>query len=350
MADIVDLSVHQISLPPGAPPLYQVPNAGMAVIEDVINATWNKGLQQEASFAAKIDAIETQLDEADAPSITAPTEVSAPLVSAPLVDIPTTVDDYVELYRTQYLEMMEELSNRFQVFRETHFPDETAGFAAAQDWLLEAVANPDSALPQAIQDKIFEDERSRILDDASRAGDAVLSSFAARRFPLPPGQAAAAIAGIQQKAQAEIGASSRNMAKLAVEMQRFTVEKLLGLRQAADGAALEYIKALAVAPSESIKVTNQQSALIAAAADFYRADIAAAELTAKVGQFNNTLAVDVAGKNQAAELSIIGERIKALLAEAQAVAQMAGALFNNLNVSTSLSANGGSQLSGSSEY
>lgn len=325
MADIIDLSDF-------------IPTAGQKVLQEVINATWNKGLEQEASFAAKVDSIESQLGTDDAPTIDAPTDISAPLVTAPLVDIPTTVDDYVELYRTQYLEMMEELSNRFQVFRDTHFPDESAGFAAAQDWLLEAVANPGSALPQAIQDKIFEDDRSRIMDDASRASDAILATFAARRFPLPPGQAAAAIAGVQQKAQAEIGASSRNMAKLAVEMQRFTVEKLLGLRQAADGAALKYIKALAVAPSESIKVTNQQSALIAAAADFYRADIAAAELTAKVGQFNNTLAVDVASKNQASELAVISERIKALLAEAQAVAQMASALFNNVNVSSSISA------------
>lgn len=325
MADIIDLDGF-------------IPTAGQKVLQEVINATWNKGLEREAEFSSKIDGVSDTLNPEDAPKIDAPTDVSAPLVTAPLVDIPTTVDDYIELYRTQYIEMMEELSNRFQVFRDTHFPDESAGFAAAQNWLLEAVANPDSALPQAIQDKIFEDDRSRILDDASRAGDAVLSSFAARRFPLPPGQAAAAIAGIQQKAQAEIGASSRNMAKLAVEMQRFTVEKLLGLRQAADGAALEYIKALAVAPSESIKVTNQQSALIAAAADFYRADIAAAELTARVRQFNNTLAVDVAGKNQSSELAIISEKIKALLAESQAIAQTAAALFNNVNVSTSISA------------
>ena len=299
MTDIVDLSVHQITLPAGAPPLYQVPNAGMAVIEDVINATWNKGLEQEAAFAAKVDALEVELDGTAAPTITAPGAVTAPTVTAPNVDIPTTVDDYIETYRTQYIEMMEELSHRFQVFRETHFPDESAGFAAAQNWLIEAMANSDSALPQAIQDQIFEDDRSRILDDASRATDAVMAAFAARRFPLPPGQAAAAVATIQQKSQAEIAASSRNLAKIAVDMQKFTVEKLLGLRQAADGAALEYIKALAVAPGESNKVANQQSALIAAAADFYRADIAAAELTSKVAQFNNTVAVDVAGKNHA---------------------------------------------------
>lgn len=349
MADIIDLSVHQISLPAGSPPLYQVPNAGMAVIEDVINATWNKGLEQQGVFSTKVDAIESSLDGAT-PTITAPGSVAAPSVAAPNVDIPATVDDYIETYRTQYIEMMEELSARFQAFRATHFPDESAGFAAAQEWLAEAIANPDSGLPAAIQDQIFEDDRSRILDDASRATDAVMAAFAARRFPLPPGQAAAAVAAVQQKSQTEIAASSRNIAKLAVDMQKFTVEKLLGLRSAADGAALEYIKALAVAPSESNKVANQQSALIAAAADFYRADIAAAELSSKVAQFNNSLAVDVAGKNQAAELSIIGEKIKVLLAEAQAIAQTAAALFNNLNVSTSLSANGGSQLSGSSEY
>lgn len=325
MPDIIDLSGF-------------IPTAGQKVLQEVINATWNKGLDQEASFAGKVDAIEAQLGTDDAPTIVAPTDVSAPIVSAPLVDIPTTVDDYIETYRTQYIEMMEELASRFQAFRTAHFPDETAGFSAAQTWLNEAIGNPDAALPPAVHDRIYEDTRSKVLDDASRATDSVMATFAARRFPLPPGQAAAAVAAIQQKAQEGIAVAGRDMAKLAVDMQRFTVEKLLGLRQVADGAALEYIKALAVAPMESNKVANQQSALIAAAADFYRADIAAAELTSKIGQFNNTLAVDVAAKNQASELAVIGERIKALLAEAQSVAQMASALFNNLNASSSISA------------
>lgn len=339
MADIIDISALTTEFIADGVKIVESPAVATLVAAEVLNAAWDMGLTQQANLGTKIEGIATGLDE-NVPIISAPTSIPAPGVTAPMVNIPATVDDYIETYRAQYIEMMDELTTRVQSFRDTYFPDETAGFAAAQSWLTEALSNPDSGLPVAIQDQIFEDDRSRILDDASRASDAVLAAFAARRFPLPPGQAAAAIATIQQKSQAEIATSSRNIAKLAVDMQRFTVEKLLGLRQAADGAALEYVKTLVVAPSESNKVANQQSALIAAAADFYRADIAAAELTSKVAQFNNTLTVDVAGKNQASELAIVGEKIKTLLAEAQYLATSAAALFNNLNVSVGTGGSG----------
>lgn len=350
MADIVDLSSHLISLPAGAPPLYQVPNAGMSVLQDVLNATWNQAIALEATHSAKVAAVADDLETSDAPAITAPTAVASPSLIAPSVEIPETADDYIAQYREQYQEMMEELSTRFQAFRANHFPLETVGFSAAQAWLNDAISSSNGGIPAAVYDQVFEDDRSRVLNDASRATDAVMATFASRRFPLPPGQAAAAVSEIQQKAQAEIGAASRNMAKLSLESMRVAIERLLTIRQTADAAAIDYIKTLAIAPAESIKVSNQQSTLISAAADFYRAEIAAADVSSKVAQFNAGLAVDVAAKNQASQLSMIDMRIKALLSEAQAIAQMATSLYNNLNVSTSLSANGGSQLSGSSEY
>ena len=63
-----------------------------------------------------------------------------------------------------------------------------------------------------------------------------------------------------------------------------------------------------------------------------------AELVSKVGQFNVSSALTAAEKNQSAEMTLIEDRLKALLTECQAIAQMATSLFNNVHASASVSA------------
>ena len=75
----------------------------------------------------------------------------------------------------------------------------------------------------------------------------------------------------------------------------------------------------------------------------------AAELVSKVNQYNNSLTFEAATKNQAADMTMIEDKLKALLAEAQSIAQMTTALLNNLHVSTSLSSNGGSTTVGAAD-
>ena len=82
---------------------------------------------------------------------------------------------------------------------------------------------------------------------------------------------------------------------------------------------------------------DAQSKLISAASAFYNARTQAKETIAKVAQYNNSTALEAAVKNQAADLSLIEDKMKALLAEAQALAQMATALLNNIHVSAGLS-------------
>ena len=79
-----------------------------------------------------------------------------------------------------------------------------------------------------------------------------------------------------------------------------------------------------------------------AASQFYNSRTAAAELTAKVGQFNEQIALQASEKNQAADMGMIENRLKALLTECQALAQMVTSLFNNVHASagTSYSVNG----------
>ena len=132
------------------------------------------------------------------------------------------------------------------------------------------------------------------------------------------------------------------------------VDKMLSLRQLAMTSAVAYIQALASGPEMASRLVgvgyDAQSKLISSASQFYNSRIAVAEMTNKVEQFNKGLSLEAAGKNQAADLSLIEDKIKALLTETQAIAQMATSLFNNLHASVGLTANGGTAISTSGSF
>ena len=72
MADIVDLSGHIITGPLAEQRLYEVPNASMEVLQDVLNATWNLGLEKSDLASAKIDEVTGAagiFDPANAPEV-----------------------------------------------------------------------------------------------------------------------------------------------------------------------------------------------------------------------------------------------------------------------------------------
>lgn len=320
-------------------------------IAAVINAAWDQGNAKQSAFQSRIDAIADEatgwLSTQAAPTITAGT-ADAPTITEPAVDIPASqsATDVMSLFDTKYLELVALLSDKFTAFRTTYFPDESATYGAAEDWLQAAIANPDSALPPTVAAQIITDDKDRILADAARASDTVLAQFAARRFPLPPGAAAAAMLEIQNKAQDEIAATGRKVVMASIEQMRFAIQQAVALRQSAMDSAIKYISALASGPEMASRLVgigyDAQSKLISAASQFYNSRIAAAETVAKVQQFNVSTGLEAASKNQAAELALIEDRLKALLTECQALAQMATALFNNVHASagTSYGVNG----------
>lgn len=332
-------------------PFTEPVNIPLTLLEDTVEQCWARGDDKALSMSLQLAEIKNALDAAAVTAqITNPGDVPAPDITVPMVNIPSEVSDAIETYKVQYLEMMEELSNRMALFKEEYFPDISTGYSSAKLFFEEALQNGGYGIPSVVVDKLMEDARSTAALEAGRATNNVMATFAARRFAVPPSQATAAVVMIQNKSQSVVAEASRNLAKLAVEFQKFSAEKLLDLRFKAESAALEYIKVLAVAPAESVKVTNQQSALISAAADFYRANISAAELVTKVEQFNNTQAIEVDSKNQAAELQNLSEKVKAMLAASQSTAQMATALYNNLNTSLSGAVSNTASLSHNYNY
>ena len=356
MADIVDLSSHYIGSPAPGVNLYQIPNAAMSVLADVINATWNEAKGSKTEFATKIAAaMTTFLDTTTTPHVTAGA-VTVPTIAEPAVTIPTSIDvsDITDTFTTEALAQMGELASRYTAFYATHFPNEPVGYAAAETWLKDALANQEVGLPPAVAAQIFGDDHARIIEDKTRAQDAVLAQFASRGFPLPPDAAASAVTQLEQKAQDALAESSRKVAMLSVEMQKFNIEKLLALRNMAVESAVKYISVLASGADTASRVTgigyDAQSKLISSVSQFMNARSQVAETVSKVAQYNTSTALEAAVKNQMADMGMVENKLKALLAEAQSLAQMTTALFNNLHASVGLSTSGGTTLSQSGEF
>ena len=323
------VSVYPGNYTPGA-------QTALEMTASVINATWEQANAKTATFETKIDAIANDwLAAANAPHVNAGATV-APTVTEPTVTIPTSVSvpDVLSTFTAQYTELVTLLVGKFTEFQGQYFPQDQVDFNAAQAWLASGLAN-NSGLPQAVRDQIESDDHARLTAEANRADDALVAKYAGMRFPMPSGALASARLQLAQTKQDKMAESSRKITIASVEQLKWTVEKMLGLRQMAMSSALEYIKALVSAPTISSSMVgvgyDAQSKLISSAAQFYgvRADVA--KIKAQSDQYNTSTALDAATKNQAADMQMIEDRLKALLTECQAFAQMATAMFNNLH-------------------
>lgn len=312
----------------------------------MVNSSWELANDKTTAFETKIAAITDQatgwLSGVSAPHISS-TAVAAPSVSEPTVTVPSSIDTATILadFDTERAAIVADMVTKFTAFQATYFPDDAADYAAAEAWVAGALANPNGGLPVAVQNQITADDHARILGDASRAADAVIQTFAARRFPMPPGAAASAVMQIHQKAQDDMAESSRKITLASVDMMKFAVTTSLSMRDKAMAATLDYIKTLMMGPDIASKVIgigyDAQSKLISSVSGLIGARTEVQKLIASVGQFNASNSLEAAMKNQAADLTILEDRLKALLTECQAFAQMSTALFNNLHASAGTS-------------
>ena len=321
---------------PLVPGLY----AGMQFSADVINATWDQANTKVTAFEAKVDDIQNMLVTGIA-DITADVANETEVVE-PTVTIPTdvSVTDVMSTFDAKYQQLIAMLVDKFTGFQTAYFPNDAVLYGKAEDWISAAIDDP-SGIPAAVKAQMLSDESDVILAEASRASDAALATFAARRFPMPPGAAASAVIQINQKAQDSIAESARKITVASVENLKFAIEKALLCRQTAMNAALDYIKALMSSPDLAARMTgvgyDAQSKLISAVTGFYGARIDANKLVKQAEQFNVTTKLHKDEKNLNVDVMMVEEKVKVLLSEAQAIAQMATALFNNLHASSGVS-------------
>ena len=317
------------------------PGAAFAIdaAAQIINAAWNLGNTKNSDFETKVtditNAIQALIDSGTL-NITA-SQASAVAISEPTVTIPTAmgITDITGTFDSETTSLINLLAGKVTSFMGDYFPNDSADFTAAESWINGAMANPHGGLPTAVAAQLITDDQNRATADATRASDAVLATFAARRFPLPPGAAASAVLQIQQKAQDVMAESSRKITIASVDMMKFAVERALTLRTTAMSSVLDYVKTMSVGPQIASQVFSSayeaQNHLISAVSHYYGARTEAKKVISSVDQFNAGATQNASEKNQAAQLSLIEDKVKALMVEVQAIAQITTSLFNNIH-------------------
>jgi hypothetical protein len=315
----------------------------------IINAAWALGNTKYNTYADKVTAltaaIQTIIDNSTFDI--APSTGGSMSITEPTVTIPSNVDPAAILatFDDEATALIGDLATKVQYIFDTFFPDDSAQYASASSWIDNALSDT-SGLPQAVRDQMLSDDLERITAGKVREQDSVIQQFAARRFAMPPGQAASAILQIAQKAQADIAESSRKLTIAGVERLQWAAEKLIGLRKLAMDSALEYAKLMAAAQNTAASVTgigyDANSKNLSAVSSFFSARIDAAKAIKSATQFDAKQTQEAAEKNQVADLTLLEDKIKALMAETQALAQMATSLFNNVHAggSSSYAVNG----------
>lgn len=307
---------------------------------NAINECWSIAKQATNAFDDIITGTVSRIDDQAAGDTLVIDQANETAVVEPVVTIPTSVDPtaVMSLFDTKYTELVALLVDKFTTFQNTYFPNESANYAVAETWITNALNDPDHGIPAAVAAQMLTDVKSRAYADAVVQSDAVLATFAARRFPLPPGAAASAVLQINQKAQDAISESSRALMMKYIENMRFAVDKTLSMRNEAMGSAVAYINALASGPAVASGLVNvgydAQSKLISAASSYYNARTDASRLVKQAEQFNVDRKFAKDEKNVANDFASMQENVKLLLTEAQALAQIATSLFNNLHVAS----------------
>ena len=307
-----------------------------------LNTTWNLAKTATNAFDDIVTGAVSRIDAQSADDALVIDRANETPVVEPVVTIPTSVNptDVMSLFDTKYTELVALLVDKFTTFQNTYFPNEGANYTVAETWITNAMNNPDHGIPAAVFAQMLKDVKSRAYSDMAVQSDAVLATFAARRFPLPPGAAASAVLQISQKAQDAISESSRALMMKYIENMRFAVENTLSMREKAMGSAIAYINALASGPSLASGLVgtgyDAQSKLISATASYYNARTDASRMLKQAEQFNVDRKFSKDEKNVQNDITLMQDNVKLLLTEAQALAQIATSLFNNLHVSSSV--------------
>lgn len=251
------------------------------------------------------------------------------------------------LYGSTYAQIVADLSGKFAGFFAEYFPNECDYLQEAQTKLCEMLAGG-TGIPAHVENQIWQRDRSRVLEDVSRARDDVLATFASRGFPLPPGAAAHAMRLAEVDANNKIAQQSRDVAikhvDILIENIKFAVQQALDYRIKGIAAAGEYIKVLALGPEIAMKLATSaagaQAQLISAASQYYRNRIAVEELKLDVLKFNASTSAELSMNNVREFSNRLKARTDTLAAAARAAGDQAAAALNAVHASAQVAVQG----------
>jgi len=251
----------------------------------------------------------------------------------------------IPLFQSLYDQIKNDLVAEFVSFFATYFPNECTYLERAEQWLCDTITNGGTGIPAAVEDQIWQRDRSRVLQESQRVEDELLTQWSSRGYALPPGAAVWGAYRVNADAQNKISQASRDVAakqaEIEIENIRFAVQQAIQLRVQAVQAASTYINALAraadVGTQFSQSAVNAQAALISAATGFYNARVRVEEIKYNVRERNAVLDMEAQRTDVLAFMQRAGNASNAASAAASAAGAMGAAALNALHSQATIS-------------
>lgn len=265
----------------------------------------------------------------------------------PNVFIPNTAVGVDQgLYGTTYTQVYNLLTGEFTNFFAKYFPlTDNSDLVAAEAWMTKALTVGGTGLPAYVEAQIYDRERSRIIREAARRQDEAANTWAARRYPVPPGALLYQVNAIGQEMNKALADQGRGIAikqaELEIENIRYAIEHVLSFRVGAIQAAGEYLKEMAMIPQISsqlaIAAIDAQAKMISAASQYYNARIAVDTLKFTIAKADTDYKMAGQQLDVPSFTQRSGHMAQTATAAAQAAGYMAAAALNALHSQANLS-------------
>ena len=324
--------------------------AGAAVtVTEIVNMMWANAEKRTSDTNGYL---QQAIGVAAAAPTTAPVTITPPggMPSPPaLKDIDPDAGE--RIYDTKRREMELLLTNGFTDFLTRYFPLDPS-FTQATAWISRALTTGGSGINVNVEQALWQRARARVLADTERARSELVSTWAAKRFPLPPG----AMVNMSNQLNLEAGRKLAEVSREAaiksfdaeLENARLAVREALDLRFKAIDAAGTYIKTLILAPQTAVQlatgISGIQNEFNRSLVQMYSAEVSAAEPAVRLAIAQGDLTARTGQANLQAAMSLIEAKVRAIVAAAQMMASQASAGINAINAQASISGSDSSQV------
>jgi hypothetical protein len=207
----------------------------------------------------------------DAPDISLPAFAGVRPQNPPTApnDLKCMFDD---AYNSMLPEMQAYIDTQVTSFIERYYPDYSANMAKAQTRLEEMLDG--KALPEEIEQAIFDRARGRVNREVVQAEDNAFEAFARRGFTMPQGMLAEELsrghqAAADRNAQAAIDIAVKQ-AEIAQSNLQFAITSVLSLQEGVRAAAIQYAQVLVGTNQAALQYAQ---ALVSSAVELYNVQV-----------------------------------------------------------------------------
>ena len=318
-----------------------------AVTIDIINNMWDNAKSRTDDANKAVSA---------AIAIADPAPHIEPVPFDPGLELPgppeiKELGNPIDEYNTQRDQLFGMITDTFAEFIKNFFGDPTF-YNDAVDWCHDAFTVGGTGINRDVEQQLWERGRARILADSERTENEAMSTWANRRFPLPPGALTGQINDIRLDAGRKLAEQSRDISvkgfDTEIENVRFGLTKVIDQRKIALDAAGDYIKTIMLGPQVAMQLTvglaNVSTEMARALTAMYQAEVTAIEPLVRLQITDAELKTRVGEANLRAATESMNAKVRAAIEGAQMIGTQAAAGLNALHAQASISGQDISQV------